>query len=122
MIYPCADILVKRLGYDHKDIADKMQYFRNAGEKGLGEYIEVPPHFAVSVETVRGKLPCPFECQKILPKSIIKVKNKKLDKEIIFTDIMIHLILFHGFYQGKKSLYRVEPEDLIEILEIDKPE
>ncbi len=116
------DSEVKRLGYDHTAIAGKMKYFRDTGEKGLGDFIDISPYFSVSVETFRGKLPCPFECRKILPKSITTVKNKRLGRELVFSDIQIHLIMYHGFYQGKQSQYRIEPRDLIDILEVEKPE
>jgi hypothetical protein len=44
--------------------------------------------------------------------------NKKLDKKVFFTDLQIHLIEKHGFYQGKGSSYRLEPAELAEILEV----
>ncbi len=116
------DSMVRRLGYDHRSIAERMLYFREKGEEGLGDFIDLEPYFSVSVETIRGKLPCPFECGKILPKSVITVKNNRTGKEVTYTDIQLHLIMHHGFYQGKGSLYRTEPEELIEVLEIEKPE
>lgn len=116
------DSAIKRMGYDHKAIAERMMFFRKEGEKGLGEFVDVPPYFSVSVDTIRGKLPCPFECRKILPKSVVVVRNLRIAKELSYTDIQIHLILFHSFYQGRGSLYRIEPQDIIEILEVEKPE
>lgn len=112
------DAKVKRLGLDHKMIAEKMQYFKDKGLEGLGEFINVNDHFEVRVDTVRGKLPCPFKHKGLYRKTYIIVKNKKLNKEITYTDLLIHLISEHGFYEGKGSLFRLEPEDIAEILEI----
>ena len=39
------------------------------------------------------------------------------DKEITFTDLHIHLIGSHGFYEGKGSLFRLNPEELVVIIE-----
>lgn len=114
------DAEVKRLGCEHETIAMRMLYFRNMGENALGEYVDIPPHFSVSVNTVRGKLPCPFECRKIITKCNISVKNNRTGKEITYTDMHIHMILCHGFYQGKGSLYRLGPGLLIDVLEIPK--
>ncbi len=52
--------VVARLGVTHKGIAEKMRAFRNSGMKGLGDFINVTPHFEVMVDSFRGKLPCPF--------------------------------------------------------------
>jgi hypothetical protein len=32
------------------------------------------------------------------------------------------MILVHGFYEGKGSPFRLEPKDLVEILEITAPD
>jgi len=42
----------------HQDIANRMLYFKEHGLRGLGEFISVPPHFEVRVDSSRGKLPC----------------------------------------------------------------
>jgi hypothetical protein len=112
------DGIVKRLGLDHKDIARQMNLLKGHGEGGLGEFIKVEPHFEVQVDSVRGKLPCPFSHPGIYPKTNIRVRNKSLDREIIFTEMHIHMIEAHGFYEGRGSRFRLEPKDLIDILEI----
>lgn len=115
------DALVRRLGFTHDRIAAGMMAMRDAGIRGLGDFITVPPHFEVRVDSVRGKLPCPFGDPGIFPKTNITVKNLVKNKEITFTDLNIHMILAHGFYQGKESLFRLEPEELVDVLEL-KPE
>lgn len=120
-----ADILeednarVQRLNLSHEAIACRMEYLRDEGARGLGEFIDVPPHFEVKVESVRGKLPCPFEHPGVYPKTNITCTNKKIGRTIMYTDMHIHLIGQHGFYEGKPSVYRLEPEDLAEILEVE---
>lgn len=116
------DAEVKRLDLTHKRIANRMIYFRDAGLRGLGEFITVEPHFEVKVDTVRGKLPSPFGEPGIFPKTNTTVKNMNLDKEITYTDLNIHMILAHGFYEGKGSPFRLEPKELKEILEIKTEE
>ena len=115
------DAKVKRMKLTHRQIAYRMLELRNAGMRGLGDFISVEPHYEIRVDSVRGKLPCPFGDPGILPKTNITVRNLKKDREIIFTDLHIHLIGSHGFYEGKGSPFRLEPADLADILEI-KPE
>lgn len=107
---------VKNLNLEHKDIATKMAEFRDKGLRGLGNFVAIDETFDVKVDSVRGKLPCPFKDPGIFSKTNITVRNKKKSKEITFTDLDIHMILKHGFYQGKPSKYRIEPEFLAEIL------
>ena len=108
---------VRRLGLTHAAIAERMRDLRAAGAKGLGTAIRVPPHFEVDVDSVRGKLPCPFE-DGVVPKTNIQVVNQALARRLRFTDLNIHLIERHGFYVGRGSPYRLEPSELMEILEV----
>lgn len=111
------DETVKRMKFTHQVIAQRMIELRDAGMRGLGDFISIEPHFEVRVDTVRGKLPCPFGDPGIFPKTNITVRNLAKDKEITFTDLHIHLIGSHGFYEGKGSLFRLNPEELVVIIE-----
>ena len=46
------------------------------------------------------------------------VVNKRIGRTITYTDLHIHFIGDHGFYEGMGAPFRLEPEDLIEILEV----
>ena len=85
---------------------------------GLGEFITVDDRFDVRVDSVRGKLPSPFGGPGMYDKVNTTVVNKALGREITYTDLHIHFVKDHGFYEGKGSPYRLEPQDLIEILEV----
>jgi len=113
---------VKRLGLTHEQIGRRMEELRNQGAKGLGEYIKVAPHFQVRVETVRGKLPCPFGEPGLHRKTNTQVLNEASGREVVYSDLQIHLIAEHGFYQGRKSRFRLNPADLAEVLEITAEE
>ena len=114
------DARVKRMNLTHKKIAKKMIQFKQKGMKGMGDFIKVEPHFEVKVESVRGKLPCPFGDPGIFPKVNTTVLNKKIDKSLVYTDLNIHMIWVHGFYEGKGSRFRLEPEKLKNVLEIEE--
>jgi hypothetical protein len=116
------DEAVKRLNLTHQGIASRMIELRDAGMRGLGEFIDVAPHFEVRVDSVRGKLPCPFGDPGIFPKTNVTVRNLQLDREAVYTDLHIHMIGSHGFYEGKGSNFRLEPKALAEILEIEPTE
>lgn len=109
---------VQRLNTTHEAIAERMRELRDKGAKGLGEYVTVEEGIAVQVYSVRGKLPCPFEDPGLYAKTTTTVRNERLDREISFSDLHLHLIGEHGFYEGKGFLFRLEPKALVEVLEV----
>lgn len=116
------DAKVKALGLSHQQIAERMKELRDAGKAGLGDFIDVPPHYSVKVDSVRGKLRSPFGDPGLISKCNTTVHNKKNNREITYTDMSISFIEKHRFYQGKGSLFRLEPEDLAAILDITPSE
>ena len=112
------DAAVIHLGLTHRGISRRMAELRDAGAAGLGEFITVKPHFEIRVDSVRGKLPCPFGDPGLFRKTNTTVRNLRLGREITYTDLHIHLISMHGFYEGKGSAFRVEPRELAEVLEV----
>lgn len=116
------DGLVRRTGHAHVTIAERMQYFRDAGLDGLGEFLTIDDHFLVRVDSVRGMLPSPFGGPGMYEKVNTTVRNIRLDEEITFTDLHIHFVKDHGFYEGKGSPFRISPEALIRILEVPAEE
>ena len=112
------DETVKRMSLTHRAIADRMIELREAGMRGLGDFISVEPHFEIKVDSVRGKLPCPFGDPGVFPKTNVIVRNLRLNREVYYTDMHIHLVGSHGFYEGKGSPFRLNPKDLADVLEI----
>ena len=116
------DADVRRMDTSHAIIAKYMRRFRKKGEKGLGEFIPVEPHFEVRVDGARGKLPCPFEHPGMFRKMNTIVNNLKLNRQIIYSDLNIHMVESHGFYEGKGSFFRTDPTALVDVLEIPPQE
>ena len=112
------DAAVKRMNLDHRIIANRMIELREAGMRGLGNFIRVEPHYEIRVDSVRGKLPCPFGDPGIFQKTNTTVRNLEKNSEITYTNLNIHMIMAHGFYEGRGSSFRLEPEDLVRILDI----
>jgi hypothetical protein len=112
------DETVKRMNLAHQTIANRMIFLRDAGMRGLGDFVTIEPHFEVRVDSVRGKLPCPFGDPGVFPKTNITVRNLDRNREITFTDLHIHLIYAHGFYEGRGSIFRLDPSELVDVLEV----
>jgi hypothetical protein len=112
------EAIVNRLGLTHAQVAAAMKRFRDAGRAGLGMEMTVGPHFEVRVDSVRGKMPCPFLHQGIYQKNNTTVRNLLTGQEVTYTDLNIHMIEEHGFYEGRDALFRLDPERLAAVLEI----
>lgn len=110
------DAVVKRLGLTHVGIAAHMRMLRNAGAAGLGQAIDVSDHFEVRVDSVRGKMPCPFLHEGLFPKEVVEVLNRRSGERVTFTELNMHMIEAHGFYEGVGSPFRQDPETLARVL------
>ena len=111
---------VTALNLNHKILADRMEEITAKGREGFGNPVLVDGYLEVLVEDSRGTIACPFQHMGMYPKENVKVKNIKTGESIHWTALNIHMIREHGFYEGIGSPFRVEPLDLIRILEIKK--
>ena len=110
-----------RLGVTQEQIADRLQYFIEEGKKGLETPVDLGD-FTTQVIWRRGMLPSPFgDPKRLYHKIVATVFNKHLNKELRYTQLNVHMIRDHGFFEGKGSVFRLEPEEVVEVLEI-KPE
>lgn len=110
---------LKNIGVDAETIAEKLQEFIMIGELGMGGTIE-HGDFEVQVFWHKGKMPCPFGEPGLHHKIVATVKNMKLNKKIHYSQLSIHLIKEHCFFGGTGSTYRLEPEDVVEVLGLQK--
>ena len=107
-----------QLGVTEEQIADRLQYFIEEGKKGLETPVDLGD-YVTQVIWRRGMLPSPFGGPKRLYHKIVAtVKNKALNKELIYTQLNVHMIRDHGFFEGKGSVFRLEPKNVVEILDI----
>lgn len=104
------------LDLTHSDIADRMQYFTDIAVKELGNSITLENKFIVSMDDHRGTLPCPFRDNYMAPKRNTRFENIKLGKTVYWSDLNIHMIREHGFYEGKGSFFMIDTKEIAKIL------
>ncbi len=109
---------VHALGLTHEAVADRLERITDAARKGLGDPILLEGRFRTEVQEARGKLPCPWGHPGLYRKSLVSLFRVDTGESLQWTDLSIHLVRAHGFYQGKGSAYRLEPADLKRILEL----
>ena len=96
-------------GITPEEIADRMEALTKEGLATAGIPVETGG-FTVTVEEYMGKLGCPFRDHRAPKRNTVAVNSK--GREMMWTDLTIHLIRAHGFFQGQGAPYRLEPMDL----------
>lgn len=110
-------LVLEPLGLTNADIAGRMEYFTDLAEESSGPKL-VDGKFEVEREEHKGSIPCPFADNCQATKSITRVTNLQSGKSVQWSDLNIHLIAKHGFYEGEGAPFRVDPVEYAEVLEI----
>ncbi|MBN2621460.1 hypothetical protein JXB22_10270 [candidate division WOR-3 bacterium] len=108
--------MLEKLGTTREKIARRMREITDQGIRGLGDWVKVSDTLMAMVNDARGTIPCPWAHNVRCLKRITIVERTDIDKRVRWSELSIHLINDHGFFQGKGSPYRLEPETLAAIL------
>lgn len=98
--------LLAELGVTAQDLGQQLADLTKVGLEGMGEWVAVNG-FEVKVDEYMGKIGCPFRDHRAAKRNTT-LKNSK-GEELVYTDLAVHLILKHGFFQGLGSKYRLDP-------------
>lgn len=96
-------------GTTPEDIANQMEALTKQGLATAGIPVQAGD-FTVTVEEYMGKMGCPFRDHRAPKRNTVAVN--KAGRELSWTDLTIHLIRAHGFFQGQGAPYRLEPGEL----------
>ncbi len=105
------------MGVSAAALAKAMRTLTREGMRALGQTVRVEG-FDVSSEEFRGWLGCPFKDAHRAAKRITTVTDPASGQTMAWSDLHIHLIEDHGFFQGAGSAHRLEPEDLVKFLKL----
>lgn len=106
---------VEAMGLSHRKIASAMREFTEKARLMPGVTVR-EGDFEITVDDHRGYIPCPFSDNERAIKTNTLLLNRKLGKTAYWSELNIHMIEKHGFYEGRGSRFRTEPEELAKIL------
>jgi len=109
------DEAVRALGLTHAQIADALGKLTALAASGYGTPRRDGP-FEVVIEEARGFVPCPFGDPSRSRKGEVRLTNRDTGATLVWTPLLVHMIAAHGFYEGRGSHYRLEPETLKRVL------
>ena len=108
--------MVTSLGLTNEIIADGLEELSQLAMTTPKEWVPITNEFEVRAEEYRGRIACPFKHPGLFSKNHVEAKHLKLTNSIYWSDLSIHLIRKHGFYQGRGAYYRINPKDIRYIL------
>lgn len=107
---------VSKLGYTTRQLSTRMQEITYVAIRGLGTWVEVDAQHQAMVEEARGSIACPWPHLRRFIKRVTTVRRLDSDQTIRWTDLNIHLIAEHGFFEGRGSAFRIEPGKLVKVI------
>ena len=98
-------------------LAERMAELTELATPRLGSWIDCAfGKLRVKSEDFKGALVCPWPHSGTFDKRITTVEHLETGKQISWTDLNIHMIAEHGFFEGKGAFFRIEPVEIISIL------
>lgn len=107
---------LSRLGVTDKQLAARMKEITDKAAPAQGTWAEVLPGLEAQVDETRGATPCPWRHRGRYFKRVTTVRRKGSEKVLRWSDLSAHMIAVHGFFEGKGSMFRIEPADLVQML------
>lgn len=105
-----------KLNYTPQQIAERMQQITDKAKEALGNWIKIDDTHIAMITEVKGRIPCPWPHAGNFAKRVTTLKDTRSGRQINFSDLNIHLIAEHNFFEGRGSVFRIEPKEIVEML------
>jgi len=115
-IIDCDLAEVSKAGLTIKQIAERMQEITDIAVTGLGTWVRIDDNLEAMVEEAKGMIVCPWPHLANCVKRVTTVRLKNTGESVYWSDLNIHLIAQHSFFEGKGSAFRIEPSWLKNII------
>ena len=108
--------VLEELDVTKEQLAERMRHITDVAKSGLGTWVLIDENIEARVEDARGKLVCPWPHPGVFPKRITTVRVIETGQSIRWSDLNVHLIGDHGFFEGKGSDFRIDPAELVRLI------
>ncbi|MBN1361723.1 MAG: hypothetical protein JW993_14090 [Sedimentisphaerales bacterium] len=105
-----------RLDVTLEQLVARMKDITAVAEKGLGNWVAVEGGLEACIDEARGLIPCPWPHQERFFKRVTTVRRAGTDRTLRWSDLSLHLIAAHGFFEGRGSAFRIEPAEIVKML------
>jgi hypothetical protein len=108
---------MEHLGVTTHQLAERMRELTDLAKPRLGNWIEdASGKLRVKSEDYKGILVCPWPHPGTFDKRSTIVERLQTQMQVSWTDLNIHMIEEHGFFEGKGAFFRIEPVEIVNIL------
>ena len=109
-------VTLAKLQVTAKQLATRMQKITDIAKAALGNWVTVDDKWSAKVEEAKGILICPWGHLGKFAKRVTTVKLVESGQTAQWSDLSIHFINEHSFFEGKGARYRIDPEKLVKII------
>lgn len=107
---------LERLGITKEELAGRMRHFTELGKAQLGQAIVVEGKYRVETVEHKGSIVCPFAHNYQASKCNTRVTCLQTGRSVLWSDLNLHMIEEHGFFEGYGARFRLDPEELADVL------
>ena len=104
------------LGYSAEEVADRMEEITRIAARGLGTNVTIEDDLVARVDDSRGSLVCPWPGEGRFLKRLTTAEREGTPLAARWSDLSIHMIRSHGFFEGRGSAFRIEPRILVSVI------
>ena len=104
---------LSRLGYTAEQVASRMKSITDTAKAWLENWVAIDDNRRAVVAEARGFSICPWPHSGRYVKRVTTVERLDSGATVRWSDLNIHLIAEHGFFEGKGSAFRIEPAELV---------
>lgn len=109
-------LALEKAGVAAGEVAKQMRKITDVAKKELGRRVMVGDKLQAWVEEAKGVLVCPWPHSGGFAKRITTVRDVETGESVTWSDLNIHLIEEHGFFEGEGSALRLDPGKLIKLI------
>lgn len=108
---------LEKRGMTPAQLAFRMRELTEQAKPRLGNWVEAEAgKLRVKTEDYKGGLICPWPHPGIFEKRVTTAERTDTGQQLAWTDLNIHMIESHGFFEGKGAFFRIEPNQAVQIL------
>ncbi|MDD5327750.1 MAG: hypothetical protein PHY02_08055 [Phycisphaerae bacterium] len=99
-----------------EQIVGRMKEITDAAVPALGCWVQAGRKLEAKAEEVKGQVSCPWPDSAKFAKRVTYVRNPESGQSMKWSDLNIHLIEKHNFFEGRGAMFRIEPKELVKML------
>ena len=107
---------LKRLGVTARALGKRMRAISETAMHGLEMTVNVDHNHTARMREARGSIICPWPHPGSYAKRVTSVRRTDSGEEVVWSELNIHMIEAHGFFEGKGAPFRIEPAKLVSVI------